>query len=213
MTQRDNIARLVAAVGALVGWAALALQFVLLVQKMQADGGTLLQGAWRFFGFFTILANILVAGALTHAALRYEKRVGFGAPRMELAVAAAIAMVGLVYSALLRATWNPQGWQKVADAVLHDVTPVVFLAFFLLRRRRPLRWRAAAVVLVFPIAYVVYAFARGAADGWYAYYFLDPTRLGPAQLAMNVAGLSVAFWIMGLALVGLSNIFASDRRT
>ncbi len=47
--------------------------------------------------------------------------------------------------------------------------------------------------------------ARGAADGWYAYWFLDPSRLAPAQMALNVVGLSLAFGAMAAVLALVSN--------
>ena len=36
-----------------------------------------------------------------------------------------IAIVGITYSLLLRHMWNPQGTQKIADVLLHDVVPVL----------------------------------------------------------------------------------------
>ena len=62
-----------------------------------------------------------------------------------------------------------------------------------------------ACALIFPLLYVVYAMARGAADGWYAYWFLDPSRLSAAQLALNVAGLALGFLVVAAAAGVVSN--------
>ncbi len=115
-------------------------------------------------------------------------------------------MVGIVYSLVLRALWSPQGWQRIADAALHDITPVVFVFFFPLRRHGSLRWRDSAYAVVLPAAYVAYAFVRGAADGWYAYHFLDPSKLSIVQVAANIAGLTVAFLVVALVLIGLTRL-------
>jgi hypothetical protein len=192
---RASLARGLAAVGALLVWAALALQFHLLVGKI---GGL---AVWRFLGYFTILTNILVAVTLTSAALRR----GRGAARFELAVATAVAIVGIVYSLLLRQIWDPQGADKLADALLHDVAPALCVVWFGLAPRRRLGWVDGAAALIFPLLYVLYALARGAADGWYAYWFLDPRQLGAAQMALNIAGLTLAFLAVAAVLAFVSN--------
>ena len=191
------ISRTLATIGALLGWAALVTQLSILIGNIQDQGGTWFLAVWRFFGYFTILANILVAIVFTGAALLPDRRSGFADTRVRLPIATAIAMVGLVYSMALRHIWSPRGWQKVADIVLHDVTPVLFLVFcVLVSGSSSLRFRDAVYALVLPFAYVVYAFLRGAMDGWYAYYFLDPTKLSLGQLTLNAAGLLLAFWVV-----------------
>ena len=194
--RRERFARALAAAGALLGGAALALQLVLLAGVLNSPG----LAVWRFLGYFTLLSNVLAFAVLLRGAW-----VGQSAPRLELATATAIAMVGLVYTLLLRATWNPQGWQKIADSLLHDVTPLLFVAWFLLRPRGALGGADVLRALIFPLAYVVYALARGAADGWYAYWFLDPSRQTPAQMAISVLGLAVAFAVVAAALAFASN--------
>jgi hypothetical protein len=208
MTLRETLARALAALGGLLVWSALALQLYLLLGQVWPP----LLAAWRFVGYFTILTNLLAAVALSHAALRYERRDGLGAAAFELAVATAIAMVGLVYSLLLRATWNPQGLQKLADAALHDVAPLVCVSYFLLRARRRLRRADVLWALVFPLGYVLYAMARGAADGWYAYWFLDPRHLSAGRMALSVGALSAAFLAMASVLALISNQLNAARQ-
>ena len=208
---RLTVARAVAIVGAVLGWAVLLLQLVLLIDVFQAGGGTLLGGVWRFLGFFTVLSNILAAAVLTHAAVKPGTTSGLGDSRVELSVATAMAIVGIVYSVLLRALWDPQGWQRVADVALHDALPVIVVLFFLLRGHGGLRWRDSAYALIFPLSYCAYALVRGAADGWYAYPFLDPTKLSTAQMAVNIAGLTLGVLMVALTLIGLAKLVA--RRT
>jgi hypothetical protein len=205
---RTGLPRLIAFPGAVVGWAALVLQFVLLVRVIRGQGGTFPLAVWRFVGFFTILSNIAASCVLTRAALWPAARGGLNAPRVELAVATAMAMVGIVYSALLRALWNPQGWQMIADIALHDVMPVLFVIFYLLRSQRGLAWRDVGAALVFPLGYCVYALARGAVDGWYAYPFLNPVQLSGVRLIANILGLSLAFALAALVLLALGRALA-----
>lgn len=130
---RQRLAHILAIVGACIAWAALTLQLYLLIHSFHHDGKTALQAAWRFVGYFTILTNIVAALVLTRAVMRRENTHGLSSPHIELAVATSIAMVGLVYVVVLRPLWDPQGFSKVADALLHYITPVIFLVYFLLR--------------------------------------------------------------------------------
>ena len=190
--------RLIAIFGTLLGWFALLLQFGLMPVASR----------WQFLAFFTIWSNIAATALLTRAALR----PGPQDRRIALAVAVAIGMVGIIYSALLRSLGNPQGWHKLADTSLHDVMPIVFVVFFLLGPNQGLRWRDAGYALILPLAYCVYALVRGGIDGWYAYPFLDAGKLGAAAMARNIALLALAFLAMALLLTGVAR-FASRLRT
>jgi hypothetical protein len=191
------MAMLTAAIGAALGWAALALQLYLTLDLIGAQGGTVLDGLWRYFGFFTVIANLFTAIVLSLALFRR------GTARLEFAAATAMILVGMVYSLLLRDTWNPQGWQKIADIALHDAMPLLVVTFWLVRPHGSLRKADIAAALILPLGYCAYAMMRGAMDGWYAYGFLDVAKLGAGPAALNCAGLGAAFLVMALALAGL----------
>lgn len=195
--------RLAAGALAVIAWAAIALQFVLTVGGIVANGGTVLEGVWRFFAYFTILTNILVAGVLTGFAL--------GRPpgaRLATMAAMSILAVCVIYHFLLSGTWDPQGWQKVADVVMHYVTPLLFVIFWLFGvPKRSLAWGDAPVMLVWPAGYLVWMLARGALDRFYPYYFIDPTQTGWPAFAVNAAAICLAFGVLSLAFIAI------DRRT
>ena len=201
---RVSAANYIAVIGAVLGWAALALQLYLLIVTIQAQGGTAPDAVWRFVGYFTIWANIAVASLLTRAILSALLRRAPGNSPADLAVATTIAMVGVVYSVLLRNAANPQGWAKVADIALHDAMPAIFVVFFLLHPVNGLRWRDTAYALILPAVYCAYALARGTLDGWYAYPFLDAGKLGAGQFTLNAIGLGIAFWAMAIALMAIA---------
>ena len=203
-----RLTRILAALAALVAWGGLAIQYWLLVKT---SGGPL-PAAWLFLGYFTLLTNSWVALIATRAALRPAARGGLNAPRMEYAAAVSITLVGLVYSLLLRGTWQPEGWQAVADHALHDVSPVLFVLFWFVRLRDGAgagpKWRDAPWALVFPIGYFVYALGRGAIDGWYAYWFLDPAHQSTGELAISVAALAAGVAVLALGFVLLGQAVA-----
>ena len=196
---RASVVRAVAGIAASVGWAGLALQLVLIVGNL---GPAL--GVWRFIGFFTILTNIGAAASATAVAVGVV--AGLAGPRAQLMVATSILMVGLVYSIALRALWNPTGLQKVADIALHDGAPLVWLILWIVAPHPRLGWREIGWALLPPALYIVYAMGRGLMDGWYAYWFLNPTTQSPTDLLISVAVLICGFAVMALALIGL------DRR-
>lgn len=200
----ERSARGVALVTALIGWAALALQLGIIVERMAADG--VAAALWRFFGYFTILTNLMVAVVASAIALCPKGRLA--GPRMRLAALASILLVGIIYSLLLRHVWNPVGWQNVADHGLHDVVPPLFLFAWVLGRHGGLGFRDAIWAVVPGLAYLLYALARGAADGWYAYWFLNPETLGWPRLALSIVLLSAGFALMGLLLVALDRALA-----
>jgi len=206
-----DLSTLTAILAALVAWASLALQFGLLVSHPDMAEAGIVAVFWRFLGYFTILTNTAVAVVATAMAVR--PHTALASPRARLATAVAIALVGLVYSLALRAVWNPTGWQAVADHALHDVTPPVFLLAWALSSHGELAWQDALHAILPPFAYCLYAFVRGAADGWYAYWFLNPEALGPAGLAVSIAVLLSAFLLVALSLIALDRWLARRDST
>ena len=188
---RNRVTIVVAACGALLGWTALALQLVLTLTTV---GGTALDGIWRYLGYFTVIANIFAATVLTLAVLDRRK------PRLEFSAATAMVLVGITYSLLLRETWDPRGWQKVADVLLHDVMPVLVALFWLLRPHGGLRWRDVWLCVILPLGYFAYALGRGAADGWYPYAFMDVAQAGAGAVAVNCTVMGAAFLAMAALL-------------
>jgi hypothetical protein len=204
------VSKTFATLTALVAWCALAVQLVLIVQKMTGEGASFLEAVWRFFGFFTILTNCAVAVVATVMAIKPNSV--FANANARLAAVTAIFIVGLVYSVALRAIWQPTGWQAIVDHALHDATPVLFVASWFFSEHGQLQWRNAVFAVVPGFIYFIYALVRGAADGWYAYWFLNPASLPPAQMVANVIILLLAFSAVALGFVGLDRWLAQRHQ-
>lgn len=183
-----------AAVTAIVAWFGLAVQLVLTLGSLGPA-----VGLWRFVGYFTILTNLGVASVAT--AFAFGRPVWLASGRARLLGLTSIVTVGIVYSLLLRSIWSPQGWQKVADVVLHDVTPILFLLLWAIAPHGGLGWRDLKWALVPPALYLAYALARGAVDGWYAYWFLDPSAQSPGALGLSIAGVLAVFAIVAVIAI------------
>ncbi|MFZ5616138.1 MAG: Pr6Pr family membrane protein [Pseudomonadota bacterium] len=189
---------------ALLGWFALTLQFSLLVFNPAPPPAPV--SILNFFSYFTILTNILVAVAMTVGAFAADSAF-FNRAGVRAAIAVYIAIVGAVYFLILRHTWDPQGWQLVADRLLHYATPALYLVDWIaFAPKRGLKPSKIANWLIYPTAYGAYAIARGATTGFYAYPFLDASVLGYGRVLINMAILIAVFAVVSFALIAASKL-------
>jgi hypothetical protein len=192
---------------ALLTWLGLLIQFYVSLTQSLAAGKTVLSGVSTYFSFFTILTNLLIALGLTLSLAFPRSRPGsfFSLPGVQTATAIYIAVVGIVYSLVLRHLWDPEGLQKVADLLLHDIIPILYIVFWIAGvQKHALRGRHALLWLIYPAAYLVYALFRGAVTGTYPYPFIDVTTLGYPRMFANAAVLLFIFLGLGLTVVALA---------
>jgi len=147
----------------------------------------------RFFSYFTVLANILIAWvAWTIALARDDDSSSWRVLRLTSLVA--ITVTGLVHWFLLRPLLDLHGADYLADKLLHVAVPLVTLIGWLaFGPRGRVRGRDVLPSLVFPIAWLVYTLVRGAISGWYPYPFLDPDAEGYAAVTVVSLGIAVLF--------------------
>lgn len=203
--------RALAAFGAALGLFGLGLQYWLLYVDLSANGATPLDVLWRFYVYFTLLTNTFVTLVFARAAWKPDSLTGLNAPRVELMAVTSIMFVCIVYNLLLASRWDPQGWQKVADVIVHNAVPPLFLLFWALRPHGALKWSDAAFAAAWPLAYAIYGLTRGLFDGFYPYFFMDPTTASYGQIAMNLVGLVVAFALGALLLIGISRALGRGK--
>jgi hypothetical protein len=198
--------RPLAAIGCLLGTFGLALQLWFSIQMTEAKGGSVLGGVWLYLGFYTILTNILVAKVLGSAVIGPRNAITrfWLRPGVQTAVAMSIAIVSLIYNVMLRQLWHPSGWLLVADVIVHDLMPPLYLLYWWLAvLKRDLRWSQVLIWQSYPVAYFFYVLLRGAINGWYPYPFLDVNTLGYAQVLLDAVFVLLAFIAMALALMAL----------
>jgi hypothetical protein len=203
---KPSFDRLSAAFIALIAWSGLILQYVLLVEATRDNLGVAL-ATLRFFSFFTILSNLLVALIVTFAAIGTRSMREAFLARLRGAAALCIGITCAIYFFVLASLWSPQGAQLLADVTMHYIVPGMYLLWWLLGApHRQLRWSDALRWLLVPLAYLIWVLLRGAWLHEYPYPFLDVDTLGAAVVARNCVGVALLFLLFGLVLVGL------DRR-
>jgi hypothetical protein len=200
MTTRAE--RIAAVVFALIGLFALLLQHHLLVQGPAADGLSFGKATLRYFTFFTVQANILVVLMLLAFALRPKIEEWTVHPFERSAIASYIAVVALVYLTTLRELWAPQGWQWVADVLLHYLMPLGYLAFWLfVMRKAGLCWYDPLLWLIYPVFYLGFVLVQARVTGFYPYPFIDVSRIGYGPMALNALGIAAAFLVAGFVVL------------
>jgi len=190
-------ARLGAGIVALVGLAGLLIQ----LSVSWGMAGSLTGALWSMLRFFTIIGNGLAV--LLMAAVAWGSAQAFKASRVG-GIAVVMGLIGVVFVTLLRNTEHLTGAAQIANILLHYVMPPLVVLYWLvfapkgeLSRFDPLRWA------ILPLAYFPYALARAAADGKYAYPFIDAGQLGWPQVLTNASVIALGFVLSGYLVVWL----------
>jgi hypothetical protein len=182
---------------ALVAWVGLVVQF----DASSVQAGSRLGAVSAMLRYFTVLTNLALAVMFTSVAL---DRMIFATPSLLGGATLAIALVGVVFTVLLRGSIELSGGAKLANFLLHYATPILTPLFWLgyapkglLDRRDPWLWMA------FPLAYFMYALVRGGIEGFYAYPFMDVGRIGWMRTGINVAVIALGFVLAGQIMLWL----------
>lgn len=208
---RSGALRAYMACAAIFAWTAVLAQFVLALQFTVANGQHLLWGVVVYFGYFTVLTNILAATAFAAPLVRPESRLArlISRPDIITTITAAIVVVSVDYFLLLRSVWDPSGVQLAVDVSLHYVSPALCVVYWWLAASRTrLGWGDVAKSLVYPLGYIVYLIVRGAVTGHYPYYFVDASKLGYGRAIANMAAITGGFLIVAVGLVGATRLSA-----
>jgi hypothetical protein len=187
--------------GATLGWFAVVMQFVLMMQNRVE---LLTETTIRFFSYFTILTNCLVA--LYFSVLWYKKPISlftrFEKPGFLTATTLYITMVGAVYQLVLRGIWEPTGMQRIVDELLHSVIPVYVMVFWIAyENKKDISWKFIPSWLLYPMCYLVFILFRGNLSGFYPYPFVNVPELGLEKVLINSGVLVFAFLLLAFIFV------------
>ena len=201
---------------AVVAWAALLLQLVLVIQ-----GSVVLDDAAppglstrliRYISYFTILTNLLVAITTTTLALRQDRYPTWWKV-LRLNAIVGITVTGLVHWFLLRPLLDLDGADWLADKLLHVVVPLLaVVGWVAFGPRGKAERRLLLASLAYPVGWLVYTLVRGAVTGWYPYPFLDVGLHGYAGALAACAGVAVLFVALTWGVITADGRLARGRR-
>jgi hypothetical protein len=98
--------------------------------------------------------------------------------------------------------------------ILHTVVPVLAVLGWLLYGPRGLTSRRIAQwALLFPLAYMVFTAARGAAVGFYPYPFADVKALGYPRVVINALWITLLFYGLAVGAGALDQVLARRATT
>lgn len=198
--------RVIATIGALLVWATVILQFILIIQnRTYSVPETII----HFFSYFTILTNILVACCFTALAIEHKpyKTTFFADPGVLAATVVNITIVGSVYNLILRALWTPTGLQLVADELLHTIIPLLYITVWLtITPKTHLHWSRVFNWLLYPLGYFIIILFQGSLSNFYPYPFINVTELGWPQVIINSIFITAAFILLSLLVIFVSRI-------
>ncbi|UQB67911.1 Pr6Pr family membrane protein [Epilithonimonas zeae] len=175
---------------AILGWIAVILQFYLMMESRTISR---LESVIRFFSYFTILTNMILAISFSIQTFKKETI------RILTPITVYITIVGLVYQILLRHTWSPTGLQMIVDELLHSVIPGLAILYWYLYEDNKLNYHQIPKWLIFPLVYLFYILIRGYYSGFYPYPFVDVSKFGLNQVLVN-SGLLIVLFILFCAL-------------
>jgi hypothetical protein len=176
---------------AIIAWFSVIAQVILMLQNRVSD---IPETVIRFFSYFTILTNTLVA--LYFTAICFNLSIA-NRPGLLTAITSYIFIVGIVYQIVLRHLWQPAGIQLIVDELLHTINPVLVIIFwYLYEKKSGLRYGLVKIWLIFPWAYMACALIRGKISGFYPYPFINISTIGLTRTLINCAGLTLIYVII-----------------
>ncbi len=194
---------------AFLSWTTLVVQFILLIQNRVTS---VIEAMLRYFTFFTILTNILVAIVFTVVAFQWKNKWSFFTKsNTQTATAVYIFVVGFVYNVILRFLWQPQGVQRIVDESLHLIIPIIYIVYWYFNVRTiGISYTSIWNWLIYPMVYLVVVMIRGYFSDYYPYPFINVVELGYEKTLINSAGLTIFFGLISIIFVRLAQ-FKSDR--
>jgi hypothetical protein len=193
-----------AAAGAVIVWLSLALQLYVAIQNRIAD---IPETIIRFFSYYTVSTNILIAVCFTMVSLKGISVTGnfFAKPNTLTATAVYICIVALTYNLILRFQWAPTGLTRVPDELLHLIIPIIYLFFWIkFVPKQNLQWKSILPWAIYPLVYLGYTLLRGPSAQWYPYPFLDVIKFGYNKVLLNSAAVCGVFMIFSVLFIGIA---------
>lgn len=187
---------------ALIEWATLIAQYIVLLNHSQAE---ITESTVRFFSYFTILTNIIVAiFATAQWFAKLPNKGFFGSANTQTAITMYITVVGIVFNLVLRSLLKEGGIQSFLSDILHCLTPLLMIIYWWkFTDGQKLTYKCIPLWLLYPALYAIYILLRGPFATWYPYPFMNVIELGYPKVLLNSGILVLVFLFFSLLFVRL----------
>jgi hypothetical protein len=160
----------------------------------------------RLVSYFTIESNILVL-VLAVSLVLNPVRDGRLWRVLNADALLGIIITGLVFGTVLASQVHLHGLAAWVNAGLHYFAPAwTFVGWLLFGPRSRLDWPTIGWMFVWPLLWIGYTFAHGAATGWWPYPFMNAHLHGYGVAVRNTAGVVV------LSVIVIGILLPLDRR-
>lgn len=195
-----NSIRFIAGTLALLCWLSLLLQWTLMYGRMNHSLSQILA---RFFGYFTILSNTLLAISFS---LWFIYPVAHLTGTLQAtfftAICVYIIIVAVIYHLLLRKPAALQGLDQLVNAMLHTWLPASYVVCWqLLLPAGILDFSLIPYFLIFPVFYLVYVLLLGHKTDHYPYPFINVLESGYATVLRNAIYITLGFILVSCLLI------------
>lgn len=196
---------------------ALVLQLVLVltgdnILDSSAVTTTLPEQVRRYFSYFTIQSNILVAVSMFLIVRHRTDSQVFRVVR--LASLIGITVTGIVAAIALPPSPNYTTGSLVCDRLLHIVVPALtFVGWLLFGPRGRITRDDLLPALIWPILWLAATLALGPFVDWYPYPFLNVGRIGLGRTLINCAVIAVLFLALAALALWADRRLSRDRAT
>lgn len=166
----------------------------------------------RYFSYFTIQANFLVAVAMLLIVVRRTGTRVFRVVR--LASLVGIVVTGVVAFVALPPSANYSTANLVCDRMLHIVVPVLTIVGWIVFGPRGLvRNSDILPALAWPILWLAATLALAPFVNWYPYPFLNASVLGSGRVLTNCLIIAVLFIALASIAVWVDRRLPGERLT
>lgn len=160
----------------------------------------------NMLSYFTVQSNILVF-VFSFLLLLDVKIKSRTAKLFYFGTTVNIVVTGITYIVVLAGVWEPKGWALVGDALLHYVSPFLFLLHWCLYSKNlDINIKTAALWFIYPVLYLVYTLLRGLTVDFYPYPFIDARELSYQQILLNSVGVAILFVFVGITLFSINRL-------
>jgi hypothetical protein len=198
---RVGLSRVWHATIVLVCSAALTAQLVLVISGANVPPGAVRPSTAirlvRFFSYFTIQSNLLALGTAATLVARPD-RDGAAWRVARVAALVGITVTFVVYVVALRPLAHQRGVPWFTNLAFHYVVPLMTIGGWVVFGPRPRIDRGSLVKhLAWPVAYLAYVLAFGAATGWYPYPFFNAARVGYPRTLLAAVVITLVLLAVG----------------
>ncbi|HNZ28100.1 MAG TPA: Pr6Pr family membrane protein [Spirochaetota bacterium] len=165
----------------------------------------------NMLSYFTIQSNLIIAATYILNMITSGKNVQWMSALKSCALLW-ILITGVVFHFMLSKFYKPEGIFAYSNFILHYVTPVgMLLNWLIFEEKGRFKYSFSIFWVLYPILYVIISQFRAILDGFYPYWFINPTKPYPdgAGSGLNVviitAVLAVVFCVIGVILVFIDN--------